>query len=113
MRVLHIHSQEAHHDDAFVVGTREGLLALREAVDLALAARTGAAEVSAADGEGYFVLAMLIDAGAEDRASVPYTADHAMENRDNAVFPWTRIDPKEYDALIQDASTRRQQQDPD
>ena len=111
MRVLHIHAQEAHHNDAFIVGTRAGLLALREAIDLALTVRTGASEVSVGDGEGYYVLAMLIDADEHgfpvDNASVPYTADCAMENQDNAVYPWTRIGPKEYDALIRDAAERR------
>lgn len=110
MRVLHIHAQGAHHDDAFIVGTRGGLLALREAIDLALTVRTGASEVSVGDGEGYCVLAMLIDADEHgfpaDNASVPYTADYAMENQDNAVYPWTRIGPKEYDALIQGATKR-------
>ena len=111
MRVLHIHAQEDHHNDAFIVGTRAGLLALREAIDLALTVRTGASEVSVGDGEGYCVLAMLIDADEHgfpaDNASVPYTADYAMENQDNAVYPWTRIGPKEYDALIRDAAKRR------
>lgn len=111
MRVLHIHSQEAHHNDAFIVGTREGLLALREAVDLALAARTGASEVSVGDGEGYYVLAMLIDADEHgfpvDNASVPYTADCAKEYQDTAVYPWTRISPKEHDTLLRAAAKRR------
>lgn len=111
MRVLHIHAQEAHHNDAFIVGTRAGLLALREAIDLALTVRIGASEVDVADGEGYYVLAMLIDADEHgfpaDNASVPYTADCAKEYQDSAVYPWTRIDPKEYDILIRDAGERR------
>lgn len=111
MKVLHIHAQKAHHDDAFIVGSREGLLAMREAIDLALDDCTAAAEVSVGDGEGYHVLIMLIDTDEhgfpDDDASVPYMADHAAENRDGAVFPWDRIDPEEYDALIRDASKER------
>lgn len=111
MKVLHIHAQKAHHDDAFIVGSREGLLAMRKAIDLALDNRMAAAEVSVGDGEGYHVLVMLIDTDEhgfpDDNASVPYVADHAGENQDDAVFPWHRINLDEYNALIRDESVEK------
>ena len=107
MRLLHIHGQEAHHDDAFIVGNHAGLKALREAVDLALAFDTGASEVEAGDGEGYYVIAMRVEADADwNAAGMPYTADHARDNRDNAVFPHHQLDPKKYEALVREAVRR-------
>ncbi len=56
-RWLNIHSQETWHTDGRIVGNREGLLALRAAVDQALsvAGGRGTVDVFATDGEGYTV----------------------------------------------------------
>lgn len=52
---LHIYSPYQWHDEAFIVGTREALTALRDAIAEALSGAEGsAASLSfAADGEGF------------------------------------------------------------
>lgn len=52
--VLHIFGQNAHHDDAVIIGTRTGLLALRNAIDAALqTADSDECELTQNDGEYY------------------------------------------------------------
>lgn len=52
---LHVYPQPAEHGSAFIQGTKEGLLALRDAIDAALVGgvNEASAMVFAADGEGY------------------------------------------------------------
>jgi len=92
--LLHIHGQPSWQDEAYILGNRAGLLALRTAIDAALEHGEGVAEVMVADGEGYSVFAMWEDARwdspAWERLAVPYTASYAAENRDDAIWPWHR-----------------------
>ena len=50
---VHLHGQPARHDDARIVANREGLLALRHAIDGALASGAAMVPVFASDGDGY------------------------------------------------------------
>lgn len=50
---LHVRGQFTYHAEAHIVGTRTGLLALRTAIDKALADRESETSVCASDGEGY------------------------------------------------------------
>lgn len=50
---LHIRSQSTYHDEAEIIGTRAGLVAVAIAVEAALASRESVAAVFANDGEGY------------------------------------------------------------
>lgn len=97
--LLHIHGQPSWHTEAYVLGNRDGLLALRAAIDGALAYGEGVAEVMVADGEGYSVVAVLEEAAWDspgwERVAVPYTAADATENRDNAIWPWHRQPKRE------------------
>lgn len=52
---LHVYGQHFYHGPAMLRGNRAALEALRAAVDQALEAGTGEAEVFASDGEGYHV----------------------------------------------------------
>ena len=52
---LHVYGQFTYHSEATIRGTREGLTALRDAIDKAISSRRGVAEVIAGDGEGYHV----------------------------------------------------------
>lgn len=52
---LHIRGQFSYHCEAYIVGSRTGLLALRDAIDAALAGTEGEAIAYANDGEGYAV----------------------------------------------------------
>lgn len=75
---LHLYAQDSWHMEAFIVGNKEGLIALREAIDEALQSETGqaVAHVFPTDGEGYE--AHIIRIGEEEeekfhRLQLPYT----------------------------------------
>ena len=101
--LLHIHGQPSWQDEAYILGNRDGLLALRAGIDAALEHGEGGAEVMVADGEGYVVEVMLEEASwdspAWERVAVPYTASEAAENRDEAIWPWHRQAKKEEDPV--------------
>lgn len=55
---LQVYAQYAEHGEARILGTKNGLLALRDAIDRAIADKNGEAEaeaIVAADGEGYAI----------------------------------------------------------
>lgn len=52
---LHIRGQLTYHFEARISGTTAGLIALRDAINSAIEAGVGAAQVYASDGEGYAV----------------------------------------------------------
>ena len=54
--ILHVYGQHCEHDEAFIIGTRDALLALRAAIDASLTQDHAVAEVYAADGEGYYLI---------------------------------------------------------
>ena len=101
--LLHMHGQPSWHTEAYVLGNRDGLLALRAAIDAALGQGEGVADVMVADGEGYSLFAMLEDAPwdspAWERVAVPYTASDAAENRDDAIWPWHRQPKRQEDPV--------------
>jgi hypothetical protein len=94
--ILHIHAQQAPHDEAFIVGNRQGLLALRRAIDAALESGKGEALAFVSDGEGFDVQVILQEGDLQSpgwiAAAVPYTAEWATENRESAVWPHSQIE---------------------
>jgi hypothetical protein len=84
---LHVYAQTTWHDDAFVVGNRQGLEALRAAIDAALSGGAGQAQPFVNDGEGFDAHVLL--ASEEDMAklAVPYTGDDARD-QPGARWPW-------------------------
>lgn len=56
---LHITSQFRWHGEAYITGTRDGLLALAGAINEALLNGDATAEVFATDGEGYGIVVRL------------------------------------------------------
>lgn len=101
--LLHVHAQGAWHQEAYVVGNVQGLVALRDAIQTALGQLQqrpngqGEATVYVADGEGYDVVVILDDTAWEGdawtRAAVPYWKTHAKERRREALWPWHRVRP--------------------
>jgi hypothetical protein len=74
--LLHMHGQPSWHDDAFIVGNREALLMLRQAIDKALETSTGEMQPFVSDGEGYDMHVYLeTDPEYWDEASFPYDPD--------------------------------------
>lgn len=51
--ILHVYAQPSHHFEAHIIGTRDALLSLRQAIDAALQNIHEDACVFASDGEGY------------------------------------------------------------
>ncbi len=90
-----MYAQKAWHDDAFIIGNRAALTALRAAIDQALEQPDGrgvTTEVFAADGEGYTVrVRRLLDepwAGFWERLAMPYTHAIAADRpSDGALHP--------------------------
>lgn len=96
---LHVYAQQAPHDEAFIVGNREALLALRRAINAALASGQGKADASVADGEGFSIHVILQEGDIYSpewlMVAVPYTGDWAAEHREGAVWPHDLLKEKE------------------
>ena len=87
---LHLYAQETYHQEAFIVGTRPGLEALKRAIDKALMEGQGDEEVFVSDGEGYSVVVLLKEEEEEafwDKVAVPYTVDYAAPKDPTAIWP--------------------------
>ncbi|WP_321820865.1 MULTISPECIES: hypothetical protein [unclassified Burkholderia] len=75
---LHVYAQEHEHDDAYIVGTREDLVALRNAIDKALAAKAehrssdSLLAACAADGECYDLYVKVVPESVQYQLLRPY-----------------------------------------
>lgn len=85
---LHIYAQQQWHDEAYIVGERDRLESLRDAITVAL--ETGQCKVLAFcnDGEGYDLHVICLREEQADRLAVPYTSECAHDFRESAVWPW-------------------------
>lgn len=89
-KLLHIYSQEYWHDDAFLVATRDGLLALRAAIDRALKKGTGSSRFFTGDGEGYSAHVVLLREEKQETWRMlrwPYTDEVAQDRRQGTIHP--------------------------
>lgn len=91
-KLLHIYGQGAWHEDVFIVGNRDSLIALRNQIDATLNNNSIRQDYWVGDGEGYGVTIKLLegDWNTEEwrRLAVPYYEDYAMEKSDTALSPW-------------------------
>lgn len=89
---LHIYGQTYFHEHAFIVGNKEALEALRDAIDDALevGSREGETTVATSDGEGYVlkVYRQEEDDNFWDKAALPYSDKTCFSNPDDAIGPW-------------------------
>ena len=70
---LHIYAQSFQHQDAWIVGTRDSLMALRDALNRALESQTlEKLESFTGDGEGYSVLVLQVDGVTAAELRYPY-----------------------------------------
>lgn len=75
---LHIHGPTYYHDHSFIIGDRESLELLRDAIDSALAEGQGKATSFTADGEGFDLeVYREEDDSYWDKALLPYTDEAA------------------------------------
>ena len=94
--LLHIFPQLMWHTEATIIGDREALTKLRDAIDATLtsANTNDQAETAfttfAADGEGYRVLVLCREGDVWDKIAFPYTDEVAAENRegDEVIWGW-------------------------
>lgn len=88
---LHVYAQSAWHDEAFIVGTREAIAALRAGLNNMLT--TGQTqirlEMMAADGEGYSLFVMVADEDTMVKLAAQYTEKYAQggAGRENEIWP--------------------------
>jgi hypothetical protein len=87
--ILHVYSQDAHHDAAHLVMTRDAAVKLRSMLcamlDQGYEKDFDCFYVN--DGEGYNLRLIIVDDGTADRLSTPYTSEnHAAEP--GSLEPW-------------------------
>lgn len=103
MSLLHLYGQSDPHAEAWVVGDKEGLLALRKAIDDALASdesSAASAEVYVSDGEGYKVLVVATTEEAVERHNTLLPYSNAIYGRlAGRKHPLTLIGPSRYREL--------------
>ena len=82
MSVLHIHEQEGNHEEAWIVGNRESLTALRDALTRAIDSDQPQSCISfASDGEGYHVLILRVeDQKVWDTLRPPYCDPYGVDD---------------------------------
>ena|SRR3990167_301259 len=95
LNLLHIYPQYAQHIDVCIAGNREGLEALRDAIERTLSfinppcsSKVGA---FVGDGEGFACHVIRIADTDFDSLAVPYISEYASETRPDAVPPWKYI----------------------
>lgn len=79
-RYLHIYAQAFWHEEAVIVGNRDALLALADAINVAVLSGdsgTESMEAFTADGEGYTVRVRLMDYDGMRKLRLPYTDEDA------------------------------------
>lgn len=97
---LHIYAQDASHEDAWVVGDREALTALRDALNRVLdgPAATDGAKSFCEDGEGFLTVVVRVDdASLWKTLHLPY-ATRSISNED-CVHPFAVADEDTYRRL--------------
>ena len=89
-KLIHIYGQLMWHEDIYIVGTKESLSRLRDALDVAILAKTACCSAIVNDGEGYDIFVIIDERILQDNYGVPYSSDYAKEKNKDALFPWTK-----------------------
>ena len=89
--ILHIYAQRTQHEDAYIVGDKRSLMALRDAISYAIDKNNTAnlVGVYTNDGEGYCVKIVICPEKASEQLSSPYTDRNTLgpEPKD-VIRPW-------------------------
>jgi len=88
--VIHVWSPYAFHEESYIVGNREGLVKLYQAIGSVLNKSKGTTTASffISDGEGYDMVVTLVEDKDLDKIAIPYTASYAVEKREITTYPW-------------------------
>jgi len=98
---LHVYAQPFSHGDAWLVGNRDSLIALRDAIADALEGpvHAGSVHAFATDGEGYTAIVLLEeDPEAWNRLLLPYA--ELSDERDEATHPFSEMARDLYKMLL-------------
>jgi len=89
MEKLHIYAQVMWHTEAYIIGDREALTALRDAIDAALTDNHAQLESSTRDGEGYEVIVQVLPTADHlwSTLALPYTDEIARRTNERTVYP--------------------------
>lgn len=110
MNLLHLYAQPWEHSDAWIVGNREGLTALRDALNRALANEQTAPAAClqfVTDGEGYTCFVVPNDADWQSEQWMklyrPYVDETAKDHRkdEDVIAPYQLLDDGEYKRLYE------------
>lgn len=84
---IHIYGQYQWHDDAFIVGDRDSLIALRNAIDKAIKGDKAGLDTFTNDGEGYTINIVVTPGDFFGTLKVPYSMETTWE--------WGGVHPSE------------------
>jgi|WetSurMetagenome_2_1015567.scaffolds.fasta_scaffold27392_3 hypothetical protein len=84
--VVHVWQQLMWHCDGYIIGNREGLSNLKDAIEDALKNNQSKSQVFSSDGEGYDI--KIICTEETEHLAVTYTDEIAQEKSEHAIFPW-------------------------
>lgn len=90
-RLLHIYGQASWHGTARIVGNRNALIVLRDAIDAALSEGKAETSASTTDGEGYGVEIELVDAAWESPAWETRPPSYIDPIARGEPDPWTAV----------------------
>lgn len=95
---LHLYAQAYQHQEAWMVGTRDGLTALRDALNVALASNEPTPlTTSTNDGEGYKVVIWPVSEAKMQDFKTPYTDPMGHQAGKS---PFMMMDPETYRRLF-------------
>ncbi|WP_077301388.1 hypothetical protein [Virgibacillus pantothenticus] len=86
--VCNIYAQDSWHTESFIIGNRQGLIDLRNAIDEALKNKVGEANLFPSDFEGYTTyIALLEDENKFADLCMPYTNEPGVGTDENSIHP--------------------------
>ena len=90
---LTVYGQDAWHDPVYIVGSREALTGLMEAIRVKLADAENSATrpfYVHGDGEEYLLQVQVSDGEDDLHRAVPYFYEYAKETNDKAIWPFNK-----------------------
>ncbi|SHH21482.1 hypothetical protein [Virgibacillus chiguensis] len=86
--ICNIYAQDSWHMESFIIGNKEGLLELKNAIDEALNNKIGEAELFPSDFEGYTTYVALVeDEEKFAKLCMPYTNEQGVGKEEYSIHP--------------------------
>ncbi|MFU0789835.1 hypothetical protein [Virgibacillus proomii] len=86
--VCNIYAQESWHMESFIIGNKQGLIELKNAIDKALKNKIGEADLFPSDLEGYTTYVALVeDEEKFANLCMPYTNEPGVDTDENSTHP--------------------------